>query len=463
MNKQFPYEFGGPIGNLSIISFSHIILYYLYWCLGVDDWMPTVFTVTTYVAFIAIEAILAVVMPGVWTQGLPLRDRKTLKTYSLDYLCNGLSSWYMTLILLFGVHYFGYFKIYWITDNIGSYMTTSVIFADLSSLIIYLWGLQVDTSREDERDYNVQMENLEEEMKNVGESDERYPELVKHSHSFFERWRSHRRDAKLSGNHVYDFFMGSILNPRIGILDLKMFAEIRISWMLLFLITTANALKQLEEYGKISNSMIVIWVAQTLYTNACMKGEECIPTTWDIFHEKFGWMLVFWNSELPFLYALQSYYIYTNNISISTVGFIILLIVLSVAYYVWDTANSQKNRFRMQQRGTYVRRKWAYPQFKWGTLKDPEYMTTRAGSKLLIDGWWKIARKIHYTADLTMALVWATCCGYGSFIPYFYFCFFLTHLIHRVNRDTIRCKQKYGEDWDKYCETVPYIFIPYIY
>ncbi|GAH09695.1 unnamed protein product, partial [marine sediment metagenome] len=245
--------------------------------------------------------------------------------------------------------------------------------------------------------------------------------------------------------------------------DLKMFAEIRISWMLLFLITTANALKQLEEYGEISNSMIVIWVAQTLYTNACMKGEECIPTTWDIFHEKFGWMLIYWNSELPFLYALQSYYIYTNNISISTVGFIILLSVLSVAYYVWDTANSQKNRFRMQQRGTYIKRKWAYPQFEWGTLEDPKYMTTRAGSKLLVDGWWKVARKIHYTADLAMALVWAVCCGYESFIPYFYFCFFLTHLIHRVNRDTIRCKQKYGEDWDKYCEMVPYIFIPYIY
>ena len=33
-----------------------------------------------------------------------------------------------------------------------------------------------------------------------------------------------KRQIRMSGNFFYDFFMGSILNPRIGILDLKMFA-----------------------------------------------------------------------------------------------------------------------------------------------------------------------------------------------------------------------------------------------
>ena len=30
----------------------------------------------------------------------------------------------------------------------------------------------------------------------------------------------------MSGNHVYDFFMGAWLNPRIGNFDLKFFAEV---------------------------------------------------------------------------------------------------------------------------------------------------------------------------------------------------------------------------------------------
>lgn len=53
-----------------------------------------------------------------------------------------------------------------------------------------------------------------------------------------------KRAIRMSGNIFYDYFMGSILNPRIGILDLKMFAEIKASWMQLFLLTLSAALKQ---------------------------------------------------------------------------------------------------------------------------------------------------------------------------------------------------------------------------
>jgi len=34
--------------------------------------------------------------------------------------------------------------------------------------------------------------------------------------------------------------------------------------------------------------MIFMVVAHGLYANACFKGEECIPLTWDIFHEKWA-------------------------------------------------------------------------------------------------------------------------------------------------------------------------------
>lgn len=419
--KIMKYEFGGPIGATWIILGSHGVMFYLLWCLEsvAYSWTPNLFTITTYLSFIAFEAVLAVLLPGVKTKGLPLpKAEKDVKdnTFRLNYLCNGLCSWYLTLATVVILHYFEFFRISWIVEDLGKFMVTAIIFADIVSVVIYVWG-------------KILQENI-----------------------------------RMTGNHVYDFFMGSILNPRIGGLDLKMFAEIRISWILLFLLTLSSAVKQYEELGYITTSMILIVLAQGLYTNACMKGEECIPTTWDIFYEKFGWMLIYWNfAGVPFLYTLQSYYIYTYHIEVPTVAFVLLLIVLLGAYYVWDTANSQKNQFRMQQRGTYIERKWAFPQLPWGTLKDPEYMTTKAGSCLLVDGWWGMARKIHYTADLTMALIWGLSCGFGSFIPYFYFFFFLTHLIHRVRRDMDRCAKKYGEDWNEYCERVPWIFVPYVY
>jgi delta24(24(1))-sterol reductase len=76
-------------------------------------------------------------------------------------------------------------------------------------------------------------------------------------------------------------------------------------------------------------------------------------------------------------------------------------VLLLFAYYVWDTAQSQRNRFRMKLRGTFVARR-AFPQLPWGTLENPRDLETRSGSRLLVDGWWRYARKIHYTADVAM-------------------------------------------------------------
>jgi delta24(24(1))-sterol reductase len=139
-----------------------------------------------------------------------------------------------------------------------------------------------------------------------------------------------------------------------------------------------------------------------------------------------------------------------------------LFVVLFVAYYVWDTSQSQRNRFRMQQRGTFVTRK-TFPQLPWGTLKDPKFLSTQNGSTLLIDGWWAHARKIHYTADIVMAFTWALCCGFSGALPYLYPAFFLVMILHRATRDEARCRQKYGADWDKYLSIVPKRFIPFVY
>ncbi|CAF0934490.1 unnamed protein product [Adineta steineri] len=271
---------------------------------------------------------------------------------------------------------------------------------------------------------------------------------------------------------IYDFFMGVWLNPRIKILgqevDLKMLAEVRLSWLLLFLLIISAALKQYEAFHTISWPMMVILTAQLLYINACMKGEECIPTTWDIFYEKWGWMLIYWNlAGVPFVYAFHAYYILVNSLrthkpveGTSMTLVMILFTVLFFAYYIWDSSQAQKNRFRMKQRGTYVPRN-AFPQLPWNTLKDPKYLKTACGSTLLTDGWWKFCRKPHYTADICMAMCWALSCHqWPGALPYFYPCFFTGMIIHRYTRDIARCKVKYGKDWTIYCDTVPYAFIP---
>src|SRR5439155_431918 len=81
-----------------------------------------------------------------------------------------------------------------------------------------------------------------------------------------------------------------------------------------------------------------------LYANACFKGEECIPLTWDIFHEKWGWMLIFWNLVgVPYVYCFNSFYLLQNGpIEHSTAYTVMLFVLLVGAYYIWDTSQSQR-------------------------------------------------------------------------------------------------------------------------
>ena len=62
-----------------------------------------------------------------------------------------------------------------------------------------------------------------------------------------------------------------------------MWSEIRVSWVTLFVLTLAAAAKA----GFNSSSMLLL-TAHWLYANACQKGEESVPFTLDIFHEKWG-------------------------------------------------------------------------------------------------------------------------------------------------------------------------------
>lgn len=182
---------------------------------------PTLSSISVYWGFMILQILLAFVMPGPTIKGLPV---PTQNNKQHNYLCNALYSWYFTLALAFALHYSGLFFITYLMDNFGSMMVTSMISGDIVAFAIYFWGVLA------------------------------------------------KRQIRMSGNFVFDFFMGSILNPRIGKVDLKLFAEIRASWLQLFLLTLSAALKQHSQQGYITNSMIIMLVAHFLYANACMKG-----------------------------------------------------------------------------------------------------------------------------------------------------------------------------------------------
>ncbi len=432
-------EFGGTFGVTFIITLSHALMLYLWiawrfyegalfypaslsdvgpfferlWAQIVAHGTPTWEIFAIYGSFLVVQGLMAAYLPGLRIKGLPIPSRGGER---LEYRCNAVTAWWLTLAIVGVLHFTGIFPLQRIYDHFGQFMIAAMITGNLVAIAVY-FGAKATGNAE-----------------------------------------------RMSGSFLYDFFMGAWLNPRIGPLDLKMWAEVRVSWLTLFLLTLSGAAHQYATYGTVSTPMIFMIVAHFLYANACMKGEECIPTTWDIFYEKWGWMLVFWNlAGVPFVYCFNSMYIASRPPFEHSVGYTVFCFVLLIgAYYVWDTAQSQRNRFRMQLNGSYVKRK-AFPQLPWGTLKNPRYLETKAGSKLLVDGWWRYARKIHYTTDILMALSWGLICGFDHFLPYLYVTFFVLMILHRAGRDIARCRKKYGDDWDRYCEEVPYLFIPYVF
>jgi len=501
------YEFGGPVGATVIIIWSHYILLYFWYCLETNDgflvlptsladacahalafasllgrsWpAPTV--VCAYTAFFAAQLVLAAVVPGVTVDGLPTAPHgKRLK-----YHCNGYLCYYICIAGVvavdcahraFGV---GVPITHW-CDNYGQYLLTSIFIADATSIFWYIYGLSA--ASDDPNCETMDWGSGADREGNVGHVAVLY------------------RGAELSGrgsvrraSWVYDFFMGTCLYPRIGgdRIDIKMVSECRWSWLSLMLLTLSCAVKQYRDSGFVSLQMFFMVLAHWLYSNATVKGEQYIPATWDMFHEKYGWMLNFWNiTGVPFLYCFQSFFILRNQDRISDsfphnlrlelpfrrgalglaeannvrgllevpVFSIALFVFLFAAYYMFDTANQQKAGIKISGNNKTLNERNCFPSFDWGVLKDPVFIHTPRG-KLLVDGWYAFARKAQYTADFCMALSWGLATGFLSPMNYFYCGFFIAMISHRQMRDEERCQSKYGEHWTLYKTHVPNVFIP---
>lgn len=366
-----------------------------------------------YWIFLVGQAVLYLTMPGVYSTGKPLPHEGGKQ---LRYYCNGVTSFYLTIVLAGVLHFTGLFKLYTLMDEFGPLMSVAIISGFIVSIIAYF--------------------------------------------SAIFRGAQHR----MTGYPIYDFFMGAELNPRMfGWLDFKMFFEVRLPWFILFLISLSAAARQWEQYGYVSGEVGFLLMAHFIYANACCKGEEMIVLTWDIYYEKWGFMLIFWNlAGVPLSYCHCT--IYLANHHPSTYAwpkpFLVLLYISYLfVYFVWDTAQSQKAMFRARERGYQVERK-SFPTLPWKEIKNPEHIKTDTGDSILVDGWYKYARKIHYSCDVFFAITWGLITGFDSPFPWFYPVFFVAMIIHRAYRDIQRCREKYGEAWLEYERRTPYLFIP---
>lgn len=247
------------------------------------------------------------------------------------------------------------------------------------------------------------------------------------------------------------YVVGAALNPRTRGLDWKFFCESRPGMILWVLIDFSLAAAQIARHGELSNAMLLVCAFQLLYVADYFVMEEAILSTWDIRHEPFGFMLC-WGSLVwvPFTFSLQALYLVDHPRALSWPAAAALTAFDLAGYAIFRGANLQKHRFRKS------------PEHKiWG--RPPEFIQTDRGTKLLISGFWGLARHSNYLGDLMMGLAWCMTTGFARLLPYFYFIYFVILLVHRERRDHEHCARKYGPDWETYTARVRWRILPGVY
>ncbi|KAF3904318.1 hypothetical protein AA313_de0201032 [Arthrobotrys entomopaga] len=253
-----------------------------------------------------------------------------------------------------------------------------------------------------------------------------------------------------SGNHLYDWFIGRELNPRIGNFDIKLFCELHPGMMGWAILNLAFAAHQYQTIGRITDSMVLINIFQFWYIFDALFNEPAILTTMDITSDGFGYMLSFGDIVwVPFTYSLQARYLAMYPLDLGILGVAGVLFVKGVGYFIFRGANSQKNAFRMNPDDASV--------------KHLKFIETKSGRKLLVSGWWGISRHINYFGDWIMGWSWCLPTGFDTWVTYFYVGYFAVLLINRERRDDGHCRIKYGEDWNRYTSIVRSRIVPGIY
>jgi delta14-sterol reductase len=403
-------------------------------------------------AYYALSLILYRVLPAEETLGTKLRESGKPLTYRF----NAFGATIAQLIpCLVGTYIYGADFPVWtfITDNYLQLLWGNIILAYAISVITYVASFSVKPNDPTQR------------------------ELAVGGHT---------------GVAIYDFFIGRELNPRvnvplIGEVDVKAWLEMRpglTGWLLLNLAFVA---KQWRNYGYLSDSICFISAVQAYYVLEGQYAESGILGMMDITTDGLGFMLTFGDIVwVPFLYTTQVRYLSTYPVHLGWRGLAIVSMTFAVGLFIFRSANSQKARFRKDPTA---------PEFANAT-----FLQTKRGTRLLTSGWWGRSRHINYFGDWLQSLpfclptgiagyvvlpvgaavitgmgpevaqmldgrvvVPGTAEGWGMLYTYFYSAWFGFLLVHREMRDDKACQEKYGEDWDKYKQTVKYKIIPGVY
>jgi len=357
-----------------------------------------------------LEILLLVFMPGKWWQG-----SVTPAGMRPSYKLNGLLSFFATHIILYLASVqFKLFKPSIVYDYYGEILSFMSVFSYVICFLLYLKGLYAPSSK----------------------------------------------DSGSNGSYIVDFFWGTELHPQVFGYNIKQYVNCRLAMMCWSPVIISFAYKQYEIYGYVTDSMIASIVIQVVYIAKFFLWENGYFNSIDNMHDRFGFY-IFWGvtNWLPGTYTIVPMYLVHNPVQISFEYYVFVILLGIFAVYINYSADEQRLRVRETNGNTTI----------WG--KKPELLLAKYktadgkehDSVLLLSGWWGLARHFHYLPEILLSLAWTLPAKFDSPLPYWYVFYLTLLLVHRLFRDELRCRAKYGKYYEEYSKRVPNYLIPYIF
>ena len=240
--------------------------------------------------------------------------------------------------------------------------------------------------------------------------------------------------------------------------DVKMWFYV-VGGTMLSLNALSGAAYHYERFGEDSNPGVFLYAAFfTFYIMDYFIFERVQLYTYDLIHEKLGFMLIWgglvvygWLFILP-LWGMAAH----PDPGFSTAWTYVWLIGTATLFLIgWGIgrgANLQKYTFK----------RW--PDRKFLGIIEPRYI--QAGDrKILYSGLWGVARHFNYMGEGFLALSIALVFGhFANPWAWTYFVFVVTFFTFRQRGDDKLCAEKYGaEKWAEYQARVKYRIFPGVY
>jgi len=265
-------------------------------------------------------------------------------------------------------------------------------------------------------------------------------------------------DEKNKFSELFLFLRGLKFHPRLFGVDIKQLTNCRfgmISWQIIILLF---AIYYFRKNG-FNLAILTTVLLQSIYIGKFFYWETGYFNTLDITLDRAGYYLC-WGCLvfIPTMYTFTTYYLINNKPEISELTALTLFALGLYFTYKNYEVDYQKELFKRDKENTLIDgEKCKYLPVTYE--KDGKTVD----SKLLLSGHWGFSRHTNYTYELLTALTWSAV-GYNQgILPFVYFIYLTILLNHRIFRDEKKCKDKYGKDWDKYCEKVKYRLIKHVY